>query len=304
MGTATRAYVIATVAALAHAAHAEPCTGVTDAGGRFATCFDLGNRLSVTGGSDGFGPGMETGGFHPTVGIELDVRHEITFEDDPDLEWKMEHVMIDGSHAALDGSFTGTLYRGRYLRHSRDGHIMLPLGTPKKVFLPFDIGAVAEVGSIEWRPADPTETIGVIRVAPLFDFARSRKYRRIFAIGPAAHWDVDVDRTMNAIVDHVVAPFTEGMLDMRLESSDGLYVAETRIEAGTAWRSNVGWRPEARAEASIERIVLALNDRPVAIFAGVNYDSVRDETIARIGARFVLFGRTDPRVSLRSLAQR
>ena len=57
----------------------------------------------------------------------------------------------------------------------------------------------------------------------------------------------------------------------------------------------------AHAEASLERIVLAINDRPVALFAGVNYDSVRDETIARIGARFVLFDRADPRVSLQPL---
>ena len=314
MGTATRTYlntaVVALVASVAPAARADSCTGVTETGGRFATCFDLGNRLSVTGGVDGIGPETETGGatessgLHPTVGLEIDLRHEITFEDDPDLEWKMEHVMLQGALAGIDGSFSGTLYRGRYLRHSRDGHIMLPLGTPKKVFLPFDIGAFAEVGTIDWRPADPTETIGVIRTAPLIDFARSHNYRRIFAFGPAAHWDIDVDRQMNAIVDHVVAPFTEGMMNLRLESSTGLYVAEARVEAGTAWRSNLGWKPEARAEASVERIILAFNDRPVALFAGVNYDSVRDEMIARIGARFVLFDRADPRVSLVRLADR
>ena len=108
---------------------------------------------------------------------------------------------------------------------------------------------------------------------------------------------------MMAIADHIVAPFTEGMLDIHLESATGLYSFELRAEAGTAWRSNAGWKPEARAEASLERIVLAINDRPVALFAGFHYDSVRDEAIARVGARFVLFDRSDPRVSLDPLGK-
>jgi hypothetical protein len=276
------------VALVARSAHGESCTGISKRGDRFATCFDLGNRLSVTAGSGG-------------VGLAVAVRHEITFDDDPDLEWKMEHVMVEGEHAALDGGFTAAVYRGRYMRHARDGHIVIPLGTPKKVFLPFDIGAIAEVGRVEWHPMDPNLTLGVVRTAPLIDFARDLRYRRLFAIGPVAHWDMEVDRDFKAISQHIVAPFTEGMADVHLESATGLYAAEFRVEAGTAWRSDLGWRPEARASAEIERIVLAVNDRPIALMAGVRYDSVRAETIAGVGVRFVLIHRTDPRVSLHPL---
>jgi hypothetical protein len=286
VGTTTL-QVVAVAASLlvARSAHADPCTGVTESGGRFATCFDLGNRLSVTAGSDG-------------VGAAFGIRHEILFEDDPDLEWKMEHVIAHGARLGFDRSFGGTIYQGRYIRHARDGHIVIPLGTPKKVFLPFDIGALAEVGNVQWQPMDPTISVGVVRVAPLVDFARARNYRSLFAIGPVAHWDMNVDHDFQAVTKHVIAPFTEGMLNIHLESATGMYTAELRVEAGTAWEGTAGWKREARAEATLERIVLAINDRPISLTASLRYDSARDETIAGIGARFVIFDRHDPRVSL------
>src|SRR5207249_2676519 len=107
VGTATIALVIAAAAGASATARAEPCTGLSSKGVPFAACFDLGNRLSVTAGSDG-------------VGGTLSLRHDITFEDDPDLVWKMDHTILDGVHSALENRFSGTLYRGRYIRHARD----------------------------------------------------------------------------------------------------------------------------------------------------------------------------------------
>ncbi|CAN5670448.1 hypothetical protein BH11MYX1_BH11MYX1_03330 [soil metagenome] len=287
MGTATATALV--IAALATHARADECTGISQRGERFAQCFDVGNRLSVTASSVG-------------LGIAAGVRHEITFDDDPDLEWKMQHTLVEASHSAFDGAFEGAFYRGRYLRHSRDGHLVIPLGgTPKKLFLPFDIGALFEAGSIAWKPMDPEFKIGVVRVAPLVDFARARDYRRIFAIGPSMHWDMNVDRSFQAVTTQTVAPFTEALANAHVESSDGLWVADLRAEAGTAWRSERGWSAEARASASVERIVISIRDKPVALTAGVQYDSLRAETVARLGARFVVLDRTHPRVSLHPL---
>ena len=293
MGTATRALVI--VALLASTARADECTG-SDEDGRFPTCFDLGNRLTVTGGTSGFGAGAS-------------LRHEITFDDDPDLEWKMEHQLLQSTYTLrLDAPdrFTGTFYAGRFLRHSRDGHLMIPLGggAPKKLFLPFDVGAVFEIGSLDWQHYAQTFNLGVVRVAPLVDFARSKKYNQIFAIGPSMHWDMQVDRTFQAINQQTIAPFTEALAMIHLESEDGLMLAEIRAEAGTAWRSGSGFHPEARASAELEWVAIALNDHPVALTAGAQYDSTRSETIAQVGLKFVVLDRTDPRVSLRHLAAR
>ncbi len=287
MGTAQVAALV--IAALATNAFADECTGISSKGARFAQCFDLGNRVSITAGTEG-------------LGISAGIRHEITFDDDPDLEWKMQHTLVDANHSALDGAFSGSFYRGRYLRHARDGHMMIPTGgQPKKLFLPFDIGAIFEAGSIAWKPMDPAFHIGVVRVAPLVDFARAKDYGRIFAIGPSMHWDMDVDRSFRAVTTQTVAPFTEALANAHLESMDGLWVADLRAEAGTAWRSDRGWAPEVRAQASLERVVLAINDRPVALTAGLEYDSVRAETVGRIGARFVVVDRGHPRVSLHPL---
>jgi len=273
-------------------ARAEPCTGVTASGGRFATCFDPGNRLSLTAGSDGFGASVA-------------LRHEVTFEDDPDLVWKLEHTLLEATHATFSDRFVGTLYRGHYIRHARDGHIVIPLGSrPKKVFLPFDIGGFAEAGRLEWKPDSTAVRIGVVRTAALIDIARSRDFRSRIAFGPSARWDVDADRDAMTLTEHVVAPFSTGLVNVHLESATGRLVADFTVEAGSAWRSkDVGWGKDGRAEATLERIVLAVNDRPIAITAGVRYDSATDETIAKIGARFVLLDRRDPRVALRPLVK-
>lgn len=278
------ALVAVAVTAPARPARAD-CTGVTKAGGRFATCFDPGNRLSVTAGSDGFGGGLA-------------LRHVIHFADEPDLVWKLEHELGEGTHAAWEDRFAGVVYRGRYVRHARDGHIVLPLGTPKKLFLPFDIGALVEVGAIRWRAEDAIATIGVVKTAALIDLARSRNFRSRLAIGPVARWDVQLERAPIAVAHHLVAPFTTALANVHLESQTGRLVGDLRLEAGTAWHGEAGWRTEAAVEATLERIVLAVNDRPIAIVLGARYESATDEAIARIGARVVLFHRRDPRVSL------
>ena len=296
MGTAAPALVVAALFVAADA-RAESCTGVTAAGGRFAKCFDLGNRLSVTAGSDGFGGSVK-------------LRHMIRFDDEPDLVWKLEHTITDATWGAWHQQLDGALYRGRFLRHARDGHIVLPFGIPKKVFLPFDIGAEAAVATVRWRPLAAPEDelhLGVIKIASLMDFARTRGSHRRFAIGPVVSWDIDVDRSMGRIgkvSEHAVAPFTMGMLNLHFESKEGLWVGDVRAEAGTAWHTQGGWKPQAEAEATLERIVLAINDRPIAITAGVSYATLTEEAIARVGARVVLVHRNDKRVNLRPLADR
>ncbi|MBA2542913.1 MAG: hypothetical protein H0V17_24920 [Deltaproteobacteria bacterium] len=276
---------------LASEARAESCTGITSSGGRFATCFDLGNRLSVTAGSEGFGG-------------SLALRHVVTFEDEPDLVWKLEHQMLDVTHATFEDRFSGALYRGRYVRHARDGHIVIPLGTPKKIFLPFDVGGFAEAGRIEWKPDSTEVRIGVVKTAALFDLSRSRDFRRRIAFGPVAKWEVDADRDEMTLTQHTVSPFTSLIANVRLERANGRSLANFEIEGGEVWHSKDGWKPDLRAEASLEHVVLAVNDRPIAVTLGVKYETATDEVLARVGARVVLFDRRDPRVQLAPLKRR
>lgn len=282
MGTTAPALLIALVAHAA-TAQAENCTGTSSAG-KFALCFDPGNRISITAGSDGFGGA-------------INMRHIIHFDDEPDLVWKLEHTAFDVTHAGFADKFNGAVYRGYFMRHARDGHIVIPLGTPKKVFLPFDIGAFAEAGTVVWRD-EPTTRIGVVKMAGLVDFSRTRTFRRRIAFGPSARWDVDVMQSPRSITEHFVAPMSTAMANVHLESANGRLIGDLRAEAGLVWTNLDGWKPEARAEAMLERIVLAINDRPISLVLGARYESETGEALAKIGARIVLFDRHDPRVSL------
>jgi hypothetical protein len=268
--------------ATAHVAAADPCTG-SSAWGRFATCFDPGNRLSLTAATDGFGGAIA-------------VRHEIHFEDEPDLVWKLEHRVADTTYDGFTDRFDGTLYRGRFLRHMRDGHIVFPL-TGAKINTYSDIGALFEVGHLEWKGMDPA-SLGIVKTALLVDVSRSRDFRRRIAFGPQASWDVGLAGRQASIADHRVTPFSALRVELHQESNDGLWVFDAHGEAGTTWQQSLGgWRRTVLGEASLERILLAINDRPIALYTLARYDSLRAETIAALGVRIVLFDRADPRVA-------
>ena len=101
-----------------------------------------------------------------------------------------------------------------------------------------------------------------------------------------------------AVAEHLVSPFSSGLATVHLESSDGLEAGDLRVESGLVWNGTKGWVMQTRAEASVERVLLAVNDRPIEVTLGVRYDSLTDETTAGVGLRVVLVQRADPRVSL------
>ena len=296
---ATAPQVVVAVAILLAAApsRADSCTGVTET--RRAVRDVLRSRKPVVAHRP-----LPPSGSSIDIGFGIALRHEITFDDDPDLEWKMSHVIIDGSHDTLSSGFDGVVYSGLYLRHSRDGHIVVPFGVPKKIYLPFDVGALAEVGTLRLarrrsdRDGQRRPRRAAVRLRAHAKPARDPRVRPVGALGHR------MGSEMRAVTEHRVAPFTEGLVDLHLESHDGLTIGDARVEAGTAWRNDVGWQPAAARQASLERTVIALDDRPVALTVGIQYDSVRTETVALVGARIVLAGKTDPRVNLAPLAAR
>ncbi len=290
MGAAKVALAAALVLLSGATARAEPsCTGVTASGGRFATCFDPGNRLLLRVSTDGFG-------------AVLQLRHIIHFDDEPDLVWKMEHTLAEATYLGLWQRYSARLYGGRYLRHARDGHIILPFSTTRKVFLPFDVGAEADVGTLSQQLGDDSARLGIVRTAALIDIGRSESFSHHLALGAVARWDVDlIDETMIDVVEHHVAPFSTAVADAYAESASGLTLASLRVEGGTAWSSVTGWAPQVTAGARLERVVIALNDRPLSLFGGVRYDSERAELRGEVGLGFALFQRRDRRVSLTPL---
>jgi hypothetical protein len=292
MGAGKAALIIGAAAALAAApARAEPrCTGQTASGGRFATCFDPGNRFTLRISTDGVGAG-------------LDLRHVIHFDDEPDLVWKMQHSILESSYGGIWQHYGARLYAGRYLRHARDGHIIVPFSVDRKLFLPFDVGAEADVGVLSQRVGETTADLGVVRTAALIDIGRSEDFTRRLAFGAVARWDVQVaNEDMIDVIEHQVAPFSTAVLDGYLEASNGLTLANLRIEGGSVWSSERGWGTQVMAGARLERVLLAFNDRPMSIFGGARYDSSREEVLGEVGFGFALFQRRDRRVNLTPLA--
>ncbi len=252
------------VAGLASArAEPGPCLRRDSDGRPFVTCFDPGNRLAFTADTDGFGG-------------ELRLRHTVHSEDG-DIDWRLEHgglqVVADGDRARA------TLYAGRYLRHARDGHVVLPLWPTRKLWVPFDIGAEAEVGEVDVAYDADSLRLGAVRAALLFELTRASHHRRRVAIGAVARWELDLDRGERAVRAHTVAPMSLALLDLYLESQDGLTAAGLRAEGGAAWTNadaatgQPGWRTSLRAELRVERVLLAVNDQPISVYALGRYQS-------------------------------
>lgn len=292
MGAAKITGLTVAVALVAAAAPARAddtrCTGKTSADGRFATCFDPGNRLLLAATTEGYGGGIL-------------LRHVMLFDDEPDLIWKLEHELLVGQVGGFSHRYEAVLYFGRYLRHARDGHIVLPFAVAKKVFLPFDVGAEAEVGRVTGILGAPTFELGVVRTVALIDISRSDDFRRRLSIGSIVSWDMKILRDPTAIQDHRVIPFTTGLLNAHFETSDGLTIGDARVEAGKAWSTDEGWYSNLTAAVTLERVLIAVNDRPVSLFLAGRYENRADELYGEVGVRFALFQRPDRRVNLRPL---
>ena len=236
--------------------------------GPYPVCFDPGNRLRLDATTDGLGGAIQ-------------LRHTVLV-DDPDVSWRLEHqiasVRIAGS------SIRGAAYSGRYVRHSSDGHLVLPFGRPRKIFLPFDIGAEAEVGSLTGSTSGELH-VGAIRTAALIELSRASHFRRRVAIGAVARWDLEVDADSRSAREHAVAPFSLAALDLRAESASGLTLAGVRAEAGGVWSTETGWRRWLSAEAEVERVLIAVQDRPVSLFVSGEYQPHEEALSGLVGVR-------------------
>jgi hypothetical protein len=260
VGAAARALTGAAVAVLvtcaARTAVADDGCWMSHRGESFPVCFDPGNRLrlDVTGDADGSGVGF---------GGAIQLRHTVLV-DDPDVSWRFEHRMADVRIAGR--SLRATAYAGRTVRHSSDGHVVLPFGRPRKLFLPFDIGAEAEVGTVRGQTSGGDLRVNAVRTVALVELSRADHFRRRLAIGAAARWDLQVDSASRSAREHAVAPFSLAAVDLRAESRSGLTSAGVRAEAGGVWSTAGGWRRWLGAEAEIERVFISVQDRPLSIF--------------------------------------
>lgn len=271
--------VAAMLVASAGTARAEPTCLAGPADDPFPICFDPGRRLVV-----GAELTVTEDGERPGGSASLAFRHVVT-TDDPAVWWRLEHVVLDTRWRgdALDVA----IYRGRFLRHSRDGRIVLPTSPPRKIFLPFDVGAEADVGAIASIDGGDRLEVGVVRIALLVDLLRSETFRRRLTVGAAGRWDLagSVGEGDPSAEEHRVAPFTVATAALHLESENGLTLVDLAGEGGRTWSTVESWRSAWSASGTLERVVVAVNDWPVSLYAQAGYADTGRGAFAALGIR-------------------
>jgi len=213
--------------------------------------------------------------------------------------WKRQHeiaratLRLPGDQAAR---LTAVLYRGLYLRHSRQGTLTLPLAPPVAFALPFDIGVVAEIGQfagpLSLEPGGAALDASVVHGEVVADFLRAETPGRWLLVGVGGRYQVGVGRDASATlsVDQRVSPMTALSLAFRGERRDGLATGGVRAEACRRWSSVRGWENAYRFDADVEVTPLAVNDRPLSLFAAATADGGVDPSRPNVtitaGVRF------------------
>ena len=252
------------------AAASEPAAWVErPVGVRFRVRFDPGERLVL--GAGALGGSGEAGGAAPAAEFGLHLRSEAPAPD-RDVYWKRDHELLQVRLAP--GRTDGALYRGLFLRHSSEGTLTIPLSPPVAVSLPFDVGLRTELGQLVGPPripraGDPRLLASLVHGEVLADFWRSPQPGRSLSAGLGARYDVVLTRAgAGALtVDHLVAPMSALSLALHGQRSDGLLAGGLRGEGAYRWSSVRKWERSFRAEAEGEVIPLALNDRPLSVYA-------------------------------------
>ncbi|MBJ6764755.1 hypothetical protein JGU66_28655 [Myxococcaceae bacterium JPH2] len=235
-----------------------PCTGRTASGEVFATCFE-----------PDFGPVVGTGlrlGQGPAslevlAGLLLSTGRESHSKGTP---WYNRHrLLLTETWKGERTGYTFTAYDGLLRRHLEDGFILVPTARPVRIPFPFDVAVALKGAHLERRAWEgPGWVLETAQVGLLVDPLRANSPRRWLAVGPAAS---HVLRHTPNGTEHEVSPFTSLRLDLGWQSEDGGWTVHASGLAGWSYDFEQGAHFRARAEGSLERVVLALNDQPVAL---------------------------------------
>jgi len=289
--------------AAADAGPAEPPpVWITNAAGeRFRVRFDPGERLILAAGVETVAG--DVGGLAASPGFAVECGLLLRGERPApgwDVYCKRNHeiarLRLHPAAGAGGAAVDGALYRGIFLRQSREGTRTRPMTPPLALSLPFDIGVLVEVGHLHgalWPEAGgPPVDAGIFHGEVLADFWRSRQPGRWLTIGVGGRYEVGMQRDPAEALhlDHRVSPMTTVAVALHSERADGLAAAGLRAEASHRWSSIRGWERAYRVDADAELTPLAANDQPVALFAVATADTAPDlprpELRVMAGVRF------------------
>jgi hypothetical protein len=239
-------------------ADAGECRRVDARGEPYPICFDPGDGLVL-----GTGARVRDGAGAPSLraGVHLRLGRTSRSKGTP---WFHNHRLL--SLEAWGGERRGltfTAYDGTLRRHLEEGFILVPTARPVRIPFPFDVTLAPRAGHLERRVWEgPGWTLETGRVGLLLDPVRSETERAWLGVGPMASHTL---RRSRDVAEHTVSPFTTLLLDAGLESADGLWALRASGLAGWSLGFEGGTFFRARAEAGLERVLLAVGDQPVVL---------------------------------------
>jgi hypothetical protein len=270
----------------------DPCVGADELGRPLRICFAPGQGLELSaGGAVGDG---QAAGAGLAAGFALRWRGD-TFATSGRREWLRDMALLE-SRVRLHGSLADartaelTLWSGLFLRRLAEPFLLVPAPKPIRLPFPFDVGMAIDAGSARWGSGlgGGTEALDVepVRAALLLDVGRHfGGWMRRAAFGPEASWGVRFEEGVKPVQS--IVPFSGGRVELRAESADGLTSATFSGRAG--WRLQFpgegGLFHDARLGA--ERILVAVNDVPLALYAegSARGGAMEEELSASVGVR-------------------
>jgi hypothetical protein len=270
-------------------------------GDRLRVRFDPGERLILAAGAESLAGDVAGLAAAPAFAIEVGL---LLRSERPapgwDVYWKRNHeiarLRLHPAAGIRGAAIEGALYRGIFLRQSREGTLTLPVTPPIALSLPFDVGVLVEVGRLHGALAPeaggPPVDAGIVYGEVLADFWRSRQPGRWLTLGVGGRYEIGHQRDVTGALqrDHRVSPMTTLAVALHGERADGLAAGGVRAEASHRWSNVRGWERAYRVDADAEWTPIAANDRPVALFAIVTAetgaDLPRPELRVMAGLRF------------------
>ncbi|WP_141332595.1 hypothetical protein [Myxococcus sp. AB025B] len=238
--------------------HVDPCAPHDALGDPFPVCFDPGEGLVV-----GSGVVMNDGVQALSLRASVRLRSGRTSRS-KGTPWFNNHRLVDVE--LWDGARRGlsfTAYDGLLRRHLEEGFILIPTARPLRIPFPFDVTVALRAAHLERRVWEgPGWTLETGRVGLLVDPIRSETERAWFGVGPVATHTLRHSRDGTS---QELSPFTSLMFDGGLESEDGLWALRASGLAGWTHGVDGGTSFRMRADASLERVFLAVADQPVAL---------------------------------------
>ncbi|WP_224365192.1 hypothetical protein [Hyalangium versicolor] len=237
----------------------DECMGEEElTGERFPICFDPGNALLL-----GTGLQVREGVALPTLQAGILLRTERTSRSKGMLWFNTHRILVtEATPGTSRRAITTTLYEGTFRRHLEEGFILIPTSRPLRIPFPFDVTVAMRAGHLERRVWEgPGFTVETGRVSLLLDPLRSASGRLWLGFGPVASHSLR--RLPDGELEQELSPFTTGLLETGYETEDGWWTLRASGLAGWINSLEGDRRFRVRADASVERILFAVNNQPL-----------------------------------------